>query len=567
MKKTLWALAVTLLAASNLNSSNMKYSIIPEPVSVKESKGSFALNSSTKIVAKGADAAKSASFLAKYIKEYYGLELSVVESYKSKSNVIRLVISADASMKKEGAYKAEVGKSSVLLKASAPDGLFYSVQTLIQLLPPKPAYLNVKRAKEQAEREGNLFMTTPPFDAVYKIPAVKIFDYPRFEYRGMHLDVVRHIFPVDYIKKYIDYLALHKMNYFHWHLTDDQGWRIESRKYPLLNSVGSWRDGTIIGLFPGTGVDSTRYGGYYTQEQIRDIVQYAADRYITVVPEIDVPGHSMAIIASYPQFGTEPEVPKRPAITWGIYNRQNNVLAPSDEVFRFLDDVFNELMDLFPSKYIHIGADECSKMWWNRSPKVQQFLKDHNLKDGNALQHYFTVQIANTIKARGREFIGWDEMLDDGLVDGAVVMSWQDEKRGVEAAKLGHKAIMTPIHYHYFNVAQRDKEDSLCHNSWVSPVKKVYEFEPVGADIPESVEKYIIGGQGCLWTEYFPTISKVEWGIFPRMSAVAEIYWSPREVRNWKSFSERLIDQFDRYDLWGANYCTEFFETSGLQRR
>jgi hexosaminidase len=370
----------------------------------------------------------------------------------------------------------------------------------------------------------------------------------------MHLDVVRHIFSVDYIKQYIDYLALHKMNYFHLHLTDDQAWRIESKKYPKLNSIGSWRDGTIIGIFPGTGVDSTRYGGFYTVEQLKDIVKYAAERQITIVPEIDVPGHSMAIIASYPQFSTTPDIPKKPAITWGIYNRQNNVLAPSDEVFVFLADVFNELMDIFPGPYIHIGADECAKRWWKESVSTQEYMRSKGLKDENELQKYFVERISEVVTARGRKIVGWDEMIDDGLVPGSIVMSWRNAKGGLKAAKMGHKAIMTPMVNSYFNIAQREGETNLAHKSWLTTLDSVYLFEPIPDGFPEEAAANVLGGQGCMWTEYFANKEQVEYGIFPRLSAISEVYWSPREGRNIVKFREKLQNQYKKYDLWGANY-------------
>ncbi len=568
MKRLFIVLTALLLANAAVKSENMKYNIIPEPVEITEKDGSYTLDCNSAIYYSSAEAVNSVEFLQNYLKEYYGLEVPVKKysSGKKATGAIILSLKGGEGLSKEGSYTAEVTPQGIVLNAAEPQGLFYAVQTLIQLLPVKSGWAKIKTAKKEAEANGILFMVVPPYTAVLPIPAVKIYDYPRFEYRGMHLDVVRHIYSVEYIKQYIDYLAYHKLNYFHWHLTDDQGWRIENRKYPLLNSIGSWREGTIIGKFPGTGMDSTRYGGYYTREQIRDIVSYAAKRYITVVPEIDIPGHSMAIIASYPEFGTNPEIQKKPAVTWGIFNRQNNVLAPSDDVFKFLEDVFNDVMDLFPSRYIHMGADECSKMWWDRSPKVQQFIKDHDLKDGNGLQKYFAGMVAKVVQKRGREVVGWDEMLDDGLVDGVVVMSWRDEKHGYEAAKQGHKAIMTPIHYSYFNVAYRTNEDSLCHDSWILPVRKVYEFEPVPDSIPGNVAKYIMGGQGCMWTEYFPNRKKLEWGVFPRMSALAEVYWSPRTKKSWTDFAKRMPAQYDRYDLWGAGFCNEFFESEGISR-
>ncbi len=554
---------------------NLTNSIIPEPQYIYVSgSGGLAITPESVILAPGCEEINSADFLNSYLKKHYGFSLKTVntqselddflKSKESKISVIDLSIKSletifDApkfeltkdDFKKEGAYYLKTANNKATLIGANPQGLFYAVQSLIQMLP-------VQMADQTLNHSSN----RSPLHVV----AAEIADFPRFEYRGMHLDVVRHIYSVEYVKQYIDYLALHKMNYFHWHLTDDQGWRMESKSHPKLNEIGSWRAGTIIGIFPGTGVDSTRYGGYYTIEQMKDIVEYAAQRYIEIVPEIDVPGHSMAIIATYPQFSTTPDIPKEPAITWGIYNRQNNVLAPSEEVFEFLSDVFNELMDVFPGKYIHIGADECAKKWWEESPETQAFMKEYGIEDENELQKYFAKRIADIVHARGREFIGWDEMLDDGLVDGAIVMSWRNAENGIKAAAQGHKAIMTPIRYSYFNVAQKRNEDTLCHRNWYAPVDSVYLFEPVPASVPAQVAANVLGGQGCMWTEYFPHKQRLEYGIFPRLSALAEVYWTLPSRKNWPKFQLKLVDQFDRYDLWGANYATEFFRSSGLLR-
>lgn len=358
----------------------------------------------------------------------------------------------------------------------------------------------------------------------------------------------------------MDYTAMHKMNYFHGHLTDDQGWRMESRSHPELNAKGAYRDGTIIGRFPGTGLDSTVYGGYYTIGQLKEVVAYAAERYITVVPEIDMPGHCMAVLAAYPQFGTEPEKPVKPAVTWGIFNRENNVLAPGAEVFQFLEDVFNELMDIFPGRYIHMGADECARKWWKDAPAVQEFIRSNGLKDEKGLQRYFAQRVADVITARGRETLGWDEIVDNGLVDGVVVMSWRNANGAYKAAARGHKAVLTPLANSYFNVQQREKEDSLFHNMKVVSLDKVYKFEPVPDSLNTPPAARILGVQGCMWTEYFPTVEKLEYAIFPRMSAIAEVYWSDKRVKSWPGFLLKLPVQFDRYDLWGAGYSSYVFD-------
>ncbi|MFA6334591.1 MAG: beta-N-acetylhexosaminidase [Bacteroidales bacterium] len=571
MKKVLIVLAIFFLISTDntdamtSNSKFLKNSIIPEPVKVVTGDDTFNIGNNTLIVAPGEDQLRSAAFLNSYISKYYGFKLEVVsKAPKAKSSkggnlqFINLSVSdigysyagfSPSDLKKEGAYALSVKEGVANLKGANPQGLFYAVQTLIQLLPTiKPV------------PDVNSGVITLP------VQSVDVVDYPRFEYRGMHLDVVRHIYSVEYVKQYIDYLALHKMNYFHWHLTDDQAWRMESKKYPKLNEVGSWRAGTIIGIFPGTGVDSTRYGGFYTVEQMKDIVNYAADRYITVVPEIDVPGHSMAIISSYPQFSTTPDIPKQPAITWGIFDRQNNVLAPSEEVFTFLKDVFNELMDVFPGKYIHIGADECSKIWWRESLETQNFMKRYGLKNEDELQSYFVKRISEVITARGRQMVGWDEIMDGGLVEGAVVMSWRDAEHGWKAAGMGHKAILTPMLFSYFNVAQKQNEEALGHNEWYLPIDSVYMFEPVPEELSQAAAANILGGQGCMWTEYFPDKERLEYGVFPRISAISEVYWSQRKSKNWPRFQLKLIDQFNRYDLWGTKYSTEIFDSGHYSR-
>jgi hexosaminidase len=510
-------------------------SIIPQPERVTLREGTFALDAQTQLVASGKAATNSAQFLAQYLKQYYGLDLAIVRKQNNLQNSIRLAVRKQTGSV-SGQYTLESSPTGVMLQSADPEGLFYAMQSLIQLLPPA---------------QGDKL----------QIASVSITDKPRFSYRGMHLDVARHMFPVSFIKRYIDFVALHKMNYFHIHLTDDQGWRLESKKYPQLNSIGSWREGTIIGLYPGTGFDSTRYGGYYTQKEMKEIVRYAAKRYITVVPEIDIPGHSLAVLASFPQFATDTALHPKTATTWGIFNKVNNVLAPSDELFVFLKNVYEELMQIFPSPYIHIGADECAHKWWKSSPVVQEFIAKHNLKDEKGLQRYFVEQVSAVIRKHGRTPIGWDDMLDDGkLADGITVMSWRNATNGIEAAKLGHNVIMTPFRNSYFNVQQRKGEERLAHKDWLVTASKVYNFEPVPDSIAPSVAANILGGQGCLWTEYFADDKEVEYGIFPRMSAIAEVYWSDKSLRDWNRFKTKMEEQFFRYRLWDAKYCNYLSE-------
>jgi hexosaminidase len=531
-------LFVLLIAIIPVMAIAQEVSIIPQPVSLQTltPNDRFVFNQHTKIIAKDA-ALPAANFLKDYIKKHYGKEVPVVSQGKGTYSIV--LKQAPQNTKVTGAYTLRSQKNDIQVTAAEGAGLFYGIQSLIQLLP----------VSGQLE-EG--------------VPGVSIQDYPRFQYRGMHLDVSRHIFPVDYIKKYIDYIALHKMNYFHWHLTDDQGWRIEIKKHPKLTEVGAWRNGTIIGLFPGTGNDSLRYGGYYTQEEVKEVVRYAAERHITVLPEIDIPGHCMAVLATYPELSTTPNEPKQVAQTWGIYNRQNNVLVPSEKTFAFLEDVLTEVIELFPSEYIHIGGDECAKKWWKESAVSQQFMKDNGLKDEKELQSYFIRRAEKIVSRKGRKIIGWNEILEGGLAPNAAVMSWQGIKGGIAAAKEGHPVVMTPSSHTYFNQKQSQAEDSLTAAGKGVYLDSVYAYEPVPTALTAEESKYIWGAQACLWTEYIANPAKVEYMLFPRLSAFSEVLWSPKESRNWKNFEKRLPAQFKRYDLWRANYSLDFFKTQKI---
>lgn len=514
--------------------------IVPQPASVEIMNDvAFLLDGSAAIVYSGKGAENSQAYLRDYLERHYG-----VSPRKWGLRKIELKVVEDSSAV-EGAYSLEVAPRKISIVGKNEAGLFYGVQTLLQLLPVGAV------AGEEGGIVGKKIM----------VPAVRIEDEPAFRYRGMHLDVARHFMPVEFVKKYIDYLALHKLNYFHWHLTDDQGWRIESRKHPRLNEVGSYRDGTIIGLYPGTGVDSTRYGGYYTVEQMKEVVEYAAKRYITIVPEIDLPGHCMSALATYPHFGTESNGGVRPAITWGIYNKLNNVLAPSEEVFEFLEDVFGEVMEIFPGKYIHIGMDECCHRWWKESVKTQQFIKDNNLGDEKGLQKYFAHRVSAMIAGHGRVAVGWDEMVDNGLAEGVTVMVWRGGQRWVPAAEQGHEIIMTPNGRSYLNYKQRPHETRLAHMFRLVSLDTVYKFDPTPDTLSTAVLDCVIGGQGCMWTEYYATPSDVEYAIFPRISAIAEVYWTPEELKDYSRFLEGMPVQFARYALWGVEEpCRYIFE-------
>ena len=516
-------------AVSAQGSKPAPLSIIPEPVEVKQSEGQFTISRATRIYASDKEAEKSAKYFIDYFNRHFGYELAMAK--KDTGDDI-IVLSHEKNKEISGGYTLKVSPEKIVIKGNDGPGVFYGMQTLIQLLPTRAGILPI-------------------------IGAVEIKDYPRFEYRGMHMDVVRHFFPVEYVKKYIDYLAMHKMNYFHWHLTDDQAWRLEMKSHPELTQEGSTREGEILGLYPGT-YKARPYGGYYTQEQALEVVKYAADRYITVIPEIDIPGHCMAVLAVHPEFSTEPDKEHKAAQTWGIYNKFNNVLAPKPEVFAFLTDVFSELCDIFPGQYIHVGGDECAKKWWKESEQAQQFMKEHNLKNEEELQSYFIHYVGDVITKKGKTVVGWNEILEGGLAPDAMVMSWQGTSGGITAAKSGHRVIMTPSGFSYYNNMQSRNQTQVAHQGYL-PLDKVYNYNIIPEELTPEQAKNIIGAQACLWTEYYPTTSKLETALFPRLSALSENEWSQPDKKDWNNFLRKMPDQFERYDLWGARFSDAFF--------
>ncbi|MEO6730579.1 MAG: beta-N-acetylhexosaminidase [Ferruginibacter sp.] len=499
-------------------------SIIPQPVSVQTGTGKFTISSNTVIVAKDNEDLKAAIFFQQYVENVYGVKLQT--SKAQKPNSIQLSTRSSTPSSSIDKYALKVNAGGVVIEGATHNGTFYGIQSLIQLLPLEHR-------------------------AALTIPAVTIIDYPRFKYRGMHLDVGRHFFPVAFVKKYIDYIALHKMNYFHWHLTEDQGWRIEIKKYPKLTETGSCRNGTIIGHHPGTGNDGIKYCGYYTQEEIKDVVKYAADRRITVIPEIEMPGHAEAALASYPWLGCPGTGPYKVEETWGVFD--DVYCAGKDSTFQFLQDVLDEVLTLFPSPYIHVGGDESPKTNWKKCTLCQARIKKEGLKDEHELQSYFIQRMEKYLNGKGRQIIGWDEILEGGLAPNATVMSWRGEEGGIAAAKQQHNVIMTPGDYVYFDHSQVEKDDSLTIGGFTN-VEKVYSYEPIPKELNPDQAKYILGAQANVWTEYITTPAKVEYMIFPRMSALSETLWSTKESRNWLLFEPRLRDQFKRYDLWKANY-------------
>ncbi|GAB3821660.1 family 20 glycosylhydrolase [Pontibacter rugosus] len=391
------------------------------------------------------------------------------------------------------------------------------------------------------------------------LPAVSITDKPRYEWRGMHLDVVRHFFPVEFVKQYIDYLAMHKLNTFHWHLTDDQGWRIEIKKYPKLTEVGAWRDSTLIGHYwdlPQT-YDNTRHGGFYTQEQIKEVVKYAQERYITVVPEIEMPGHAVAALAAYPELSCSGG-PFKVEGKWGIF--KDVFCAGNEQTFAFLEDVLTEVIALFPSKYIHVGGDESPKDRWKACAKCQQRMAQEGLKNEHELQSYFVQRMEKFVNSKGRQIIGWDEILEGGLAPNAAVMSWRGTKGGIAAAKQKHYVVMTPGTHLYFDHYQGDRELEPTAIHGYSPLSKVYAFEPTPAELSKEEQQYVLGAQANLWTEYIPTEEHVEYMVMPRMAALSEVLWTQENQKNWDDFKQRMQRQYQRYDALGVKYARSAYQ-------
>ena len=552
-------MAATFAATALAGQAQEKtFSIIPEPVEITVTgQGEYLIQRNTVIRMSELTLALSATYLADYMERYLGIPLQVDlpksgKSRKKLSSAVETILSKPSDqpciiLKNQkngeipGGYQLEITPvGGVRIEGNDEAGVFYGVQTLIQLLPTRAGVLPI-------------------------LPTLKIIDYPRFPYRGMHLDVVRHFFPVDFIKKYIDYLALHKLNYFHWHLTDDQAWRVEMKCRPELTEKGSIREGEIFGLSPGK-YQPLPYGGYYTHEDVHEIVRYAAERHITVIPEMDIPGHCMAVLATYPQFSTTPNEPKKAALTWGIFNKFNNVLAPKPEVFDFLKDVFSELCDLFPGQYIHVGGDECAKRWWQESEETQQFMREHELKDEKALQSYFIHYVQKVVNAKGKTLIGWDEILEGGISEDCIVMNWRRPEFGKKAVRTNHRTIFTCSAWSYFNLKESRIQSEIGPRGPLS-LEKVYEFQIVPDSLTTEQQELVWGAQGCLWTEYIPTTWKAEFAIFPRMSALAENVWSPLEKKDWINFTRKVEMQFERYELWGARYSEAFFRTQDIERK
>jgi hexosaminidase len=510
--------------------------LIPKPQTLEMYDGNFTLNKETIIEAD--PNLFEAKYLQQEIKKLTGLDLKIGTNLKSTSKIgFYDLLSGgfdhddEAAVKyysntNQGKYFLTIYQNQVSISQSDPLGNFYGLQTLLQLISPG----------QKSE---------------IQIPCLKMTDAPKYAWRGMHLDCARHFFPVTFVKKYIDYLASYKFNTFHWHLTDDQGWRIEIKKYPKLTEVGAWRNGSMVGHYDDQKYDDIRYGGFYTQAEIKDVVAYAKLRHITIIPEIEMPGHAVAALAAYPQYsctGGPFEVAKQ----WGVLD---DVFCPKEETFTFLQNILTEVMALFPSQYIHIGGDECPKTRWKTCPHCQALMKEKGLKDEHELQSYFVQRIEKFVNSKGKKIIGWDEILEGGLAPNAAVMSWQGTEGGIAAVRQKHYVVMTPGDYCYFDHYQGDSKTEPLAIGGFTPVEKVYSFEPTPKELSPEEAKYILGAQANVWTEYIDTPEKVEYMVFPRMIALSEVLWGTSNPENYDDFKERLIQQFKTLDAKGINYC------------
>ncbi len=548
MKKILFVLFSAALSNAVFAQKN-ELALIPEPVSVVQGPGNFVLTASTRILHAPPSLDTMAKMLALRLKQSTGYNITTGLSTQNQSGKnISLQLTQDAAIPKEG-YQLDVAANNIVLKARDVSGIFYGIQTLLQLLPKEIESASVTTAK-------------------WEIPVVKISDHPRFGWRGLMLDCSRHFFTKEEVKKFIDQMSRYKFNVLHWHLTDDQGWRIEIKSLPKLTEVGAWRvnkTGTFGRFTPPTADEPRDYGGFYTQADIREIVQYAKARQVNILPEIDVPGHSMAAIAAYPELTCTPGNyvvnSGEQFMIWPsgghFYGTQDNSLCPANEkVYEFMDKVFTEVAQLFPFEYIHMGGDETARNFWEKSDAIKALMQKEKLANLDEVQSYFVKRMEKIINAKGRKMIGWDEILQGGLAPNAAVMSWRNMQHGAEAAKQGHEVVMTPTEFVYLDYMQSDA--TMEPPVYASlRMKKTYQFDP----LPEGIDpKWIKGGQGNLWTEQVYNFRQVQYMTWPRAFALAEVLWSPKDKKNWKTFIPKVETQFKRFDVAKIKYAPSMYD-------
>ena len=526
-------------AATQKRPKSASPQIIPKPVSMVMGRGTFTLGPSTVIVYHTAnmEMQKTVAYLAEKLRNGTGFPVRILDATEMpKKDYLFFNYIREESLDREG-YRLEVRPDRVYLEANNDPGFFYATQTLLQLLPPA------------------IYGTGSPNTAAWKVPCVTVVDTPRYVWRGMMLDVARHFQTKEFVKKYIDYLAMHKMNTFHWHLTDDQGWRVEIKKYPELTRTSAWRvdheDIHWNSRPPQKPGEEARYGGFYTQDDIREVVKYAEERYITVVPEIELPGHATAVLAAFPQFSCTGG--PFTVVAGGLWPIKDILCAGNDTVFTFLEDVLKEIVPLFPSAFIHIGGDEADKTEWKRCPKCQARIRKEGLAGEAELQSYFIKRIEAFMTDMGKRIIGWDEIIEGGLPPRAAVMSWRGIAGGIEAAKSGHDVVMTPTSNCYIDYYQGTPEFEPLTIGGFLPLEAVYGYEPTPEVLTPEEARHVLGVQGNLWAEYVSDPAQAEYMTFPRIAAIAEAGWTAKALRSWPSFLDRLETQFERYDSRNIN--------------
>ncbi len=538
--------------------------VVPRPVRMIRGEGRFVLDARTRIVARGG-ATEEARKLRDYLRPATGFTLPIVG--ETQPRAISLVLDPALRSAGDEGYTLDVGVRGVVIRAARSAGLFYGVQSLRQLLP------------------AEIFRDAPVAGVTWAIRVVRIEDWPRFAWRGSHLDVGRHFLPKEFVLKHLELMAQHKLNVFHWHLTEDQGWRIEIKKYPRLTEVGAWRRETVLPPWTHDPAerrfDGTPYGGFYTQDDVREVVAFAARRHITVVPEIEMPGHARAAIASYPELGNFPDARPEVATSWGIHTI---VFSVEDRTLAFLKDVLDEVLSLFPSPFIHVGGDECPKLEWSQAPSALARMKQLGLlpetatledvqgyRDANGapaphpalhqLQSWFITQIDAYLTGKGRRLVGWDEILEGGLAPGATVMSWRGEQGGIDAANQGHDVVMAPNAYTYLDHYQADPQapgfrEPFAHRGFTS-LARVYSYEPVPAALAPEQAKHVLGSQAQMWTEFTNDGKQVEYMLWPRLAAMAEVLWTPKDRKDLADFQSRCASDLARLEVQDVNYRRE----------
>ena len=553
MKKSILFLCLATLLLSACTKEQLpvaNYDIIPQPkeVQLNEEKP-FELGPKT-IVYFESGLQREAQFLSEYVNDIMGYAMKTQEYQSQPDGIVLKVVPEDFDQSE--AYEINITTKQVTIKGADAAGVFYGIQTLRKSLP----------ISQLSTSNSQLTLNSKLSTLNSQLPCGTIKDYPNFAYRGMHLDPCRHFIPLDSVKVYIDMLAMHNMNQFHFHLSDDQGWRIEIKKYPELTEIGAYRNGTVIG-HNGNLYDTIRHGGFYTQDELRDLIEYAAERHINIIPEIDLPGHMQAALACYPQLGCTGgpyEVWKR----WGV--SEDVLCAGNEETMLFVEDVLNEVMDVFPSPYIHIGGDECPKVRWEKCPKCQAKIKELGIKKVDKfsaedyLQSYVMNRMAKVVEARGRRVIGWDEILEGNVSETAIIMSWRGTEGGIEAARKGHDVIMAPSSHLYFDYYQSEDiaSEPMCIGGYL-PVERVYEFQPLPEELTPEQQKHIIGVQANIWTEYIAHFWHVQYMALPRMEALTEIQWNNPRERDFDAFVERCRHMAQLYDLYHYTYADHIF--------